>query len=74
MGLRRFTVGELWGPFPCEVDGCREKECFTILLTDEENKSLPMQSGPEAVAYIFKHNLGKAECSSCAAARDLGEE
>ena len=70
-----FTVGELWGPFPCEevVDGNKcGIDCFSLVLTDTEvnqmNTALPdevicgMARGPEAVRYIFKQKLGKALC------------
>jgi len=60
--MRNFTVSELWGPFPCEYPGCKNKECFSILLSSAENKQLPEQSGPEAVKYIFDNKLGIAIC------------
>jgi hypothetical protein len=66
---RYFTVGELWGPCPCLVDGCPSYLAWTIKLTAEENNKLPEQSGPEAVKYIFKHKLGIPMCESC-----LGKE
>lgn len=60
--MRYFTVGELWGPFTCDHPGCKKKT-FTIKLTDEENASLPYESGPEAITFIFTKKLGKAVCS-----------
>lgn len=60
---RLFTVGELWGPFPCEV--CELESTFTIKLSDDENNSLPEQFGPVAVRHIFDNKLGIAICSDC---------
>lgn len=62
---RYFTVSELWGPFPCENKGCDNSVAFTIKLTEEENKSLPEQHGPDAVRFIFKNKLGVAMCDEC---------
>ena len=59
---RIFTVSELWGPFPCEMEGCTNHEVFSILLTDEENAKLKESSGPEAVIQIFDEKLGLALC------------
>lgn len=61
--MRYFTFGELWGPFPCEHPGCTEKKVYTIRLTDEENDSLPEESGPNVAAFIFDNKLGVAVCS-----------
>jgi hypothetical protein len=60
--MRIFTISELWGPMACEEKGCRECECDSILLTDEENDQLPEKTGPAAVRYIFKNSLGDALC------------
>ena len=64
-GGRIFAVGELYGPMVCEhCDGdvmCRA-EAWSFLLTDEENKLLPEESGPKAVTFIFAEGLGVALC------------
>ena len=60
--MRYFTVSELWGPFACEHPGCTEQEAWTIKLTDEENASLPVESGPEAITFILLNKLGVALC------------
>ncbi|MCK4782154.1 MAG: hypothetical protein KAV87_00275 [Desulfobacteraceae bacterium] len=62
---RVFTVGDLWGPFPCEAEGCTEIECYSIFLTDDENNRLPVDHGPKAVVYIFDNKLGTALCDKC---------
>jgi len=60
--MRHFTVGELWGPLaPCRCGA--ESDC--IILTDAENASLPEPSGPEAVTFIFKNELGIDSCWKC---------
>jgi hypothetical protein len=59
--MRVFTVNEVWGPFPCDHPGCK-RDAFTLLLTDEEDQSLPEKTGPEAVRFIFKNKLGVATC------------
>lgn len=61
--MRVFTVGDLWGPLSCEHPGCK-KETHTLLLTDEENRSLPEQTGPKAVQHIFENKLGVATCDN----------
>ena len=60
--MRVFSVGELWGPLSCEMDGCPEKDAYNILLTDQENAMLPEESGPTAIAYIFSARLGYVLC------------
>ena len=64
---RYFTVGELFGPFPCEQEGCNHPIAWTIKLTAEENNSLPEQQGPYAVQYIFENKLGTSLCKICIA-------
>lgn len=60
--MRVFTVSESWGP----LKSCRcGQESWTIVLTDEENATLPEQSGPMAVAHILTHKLGVICCSKC---------
>ena len=64
--MRIFTVDELWGPYDCEIKGPNcEGEAWALILTDEENKSLPEQSGPAAVKHILDHRLGKVACDTC---------
>lgn len=60
--MRNFTVGDGWGPFPCEHPGCTKTEVYTIRLTDAESRSLPEDSGPRAAAFIFYNKLGVADC------------
>lgn len=62
--MRIFTFSEFWGPFLCESAGC-ENSAFAVILTDEENASLPEDSGPETAAFILKKSLGKAACDEC---------
>jgi len=71
MTIRYFKFSELYGPFPCEVDGCQAQGAFTIALTDKENKSLPEQAGPEAVKFIFDKKLGVAICDACIKKRPI---
>ncbi len=65
-GRRIFSVSELWGPMRCDLikkDGKKcKRECWSILLSRAENESLPTESGPDAVAFIFLNNLGVALC------------
>jgi hypothetical protein len=58
-GRRLFTVSELWGPLHCKQ--CR-REAWTIVLSPEDNASLPEQSGPQAVVFIFTNGLGTVFC------------
>lgn len=62
--MRIFTFGELWGPFPCEQALCK-KDAFAVVLSDEENRSLPEDSGPKAAAFILRKGIGKATCDEC---------
>jgi hypothetical protein len=68
--MRDFIVGELWWPIACEYPGCRG-DTDRIRLTDVENASLPEQSGPEAVDYIFDKHLGTALCDKHAKEDDM---
>ena len=64
-GRRIFTVSELYGPLPCEHkegDVKCEKEAFAILLSAEENASLPEDSGPVAVRHILRKGVGIVLC------------
>lgn len=63
--MRAFTFSEVWGPFKCETTLCTANHVFTTLLTEEEYKSLPEKSGPEAAHYILRNNLGIALCHKC---------
>lgn len=65
-GSRIFSVGELWGPMKCDVTKKNGRRCgresWSLLLTRQENESLPVESGPDAVTFIFRNNLGVALC------------
>jgi secreted PhoX family phosphatase len=61
--MRYFTVSEAFGPFKKCACG---NESWGTLLTDEENKRLPVESGSEAVLFIMRHRLGEDMCLSCA--------
>ena len=62
--MRIFTFSELWGPFPCEHPGC-ENDAFAVVLSDEENRSLPEAHGSRAAAFILRKKLGTAACDEC---------
>ncbi|HEY4490333.1 MAG TPA: hypothetical protein VJC12_03750 [Candidatus Paceibacterota bacterium] len=59
--MRIFTFSELYGPFPCEEKGC-DKESFAAVLTDDQNSSLPSQTGPEAARFILDNGIGVMLC------------
>ncbi len=61
--MRQFVVSELWGPLTCEV--CHKNEAYTIVLSNEENKTLPEKYGPIAVRFIFDKKLGVVKCNQC---------
>lgn len=63
-GPRHFTLGDEWGPAKCEMNDCGA-ETDTIVLSEDENRLLPVKSGPEAVSYILDNKLGRAMCSTC---------
>ena len=62
--MRIFSFSELHGPFTCESQQCKQisYDCF---LTDEENKTLPKQSGPTAAKYILENGIGIMLCENC---------
>ena len=62
--IRLFTVGELCGLMRCEMEGCHHWT-DTIVLTNEENDSLPEKYGPNAVKYIFDNHIGVVMCDGC---------
>lgn len=64
MGKRIFTFSELFGQFPCEMDGC-DNQASTVVLTEEENKSLPEEYGPKAARFILEKPLGRMVCDEC---------
>ena len=61
-----FTFSEIWGPFSCEArNGWKErcaKQCWAIMLSDEEAAQLPQDLGPDAASFILKNRLGIAVC------------
>lgn len=64
-GFRLFSFGELYGPFPCEKkvsEGKCQKDAWTAVLTKEEDKTLPQESGPEACQYILQNRVGTMLC------------
>ena len=70
--MRLFTVSEAWGPYDCEIKerGCTN-HAWTFVLSDEENESLPEETGPEAVKHILTKRLGKAACDPCLDSMEL---
>ena len=64
--MRLFTISELWGPCTCEKEIAPRvvcnKESWCIVLSDEENSTLPKQIGPEAIRFIFTSGMGIAMC------------
>jgi len=53
-----FSVGELFGPMHCEVDGCG-KECWSIWMTRAEYDALPEEN---RVGHVFTKSIGTALC------------
>ena len=62
--MRIFSFSEVYGPFPCEIDGCKEFT-FECALSDEENNALPEQSGAKAAMHIISKGVGKMICEGC---------
>jgi hypothetical protein len=62
--MRIFSFSETYGPFTCESPQCK-KISWDCLLTDEENKKLPEQTGPVAAKHILKNGIGKMLCEDC---------
>ena len=70
--MRIFSFSEAYGPFPCEAEvklvhetqRCK-KQAWDVLLTDEENKSLPEQTGAVAAKHILVKGVGKMLCEDC---------
>jgi hypothetical protein len=60
--MRLFTVGERWGPLPCEYPNCQRKDALTIVLSDEENNLLPEKTGSAAFRFILSNRLGLVAC------------
>jgi len=60
---RVFTYSELFGPFACEIEGCKETECYTIVLTEEEMKQVPKNvDRHEQAAWVIGVKIGCAMC------------
>ena len=58
-------MGELHGGsegMKCEHKSGCDNRSWTVFLTDEENKLLPEQSGPEAALFINQQKLGVVLC------------
>jgi hypothetical protein len=61
-----ITVGEIWGPLPCEQkdEGC-DKNSFAFILNKEERKKINKKFGSRMVRFILDNKLGKVICQRC---------
>ena len=59
-----YTIGELWGPYTCEV--CKSIEsAWVIKLTEEEHDKATKQTEVHPVNYMCSNKLGVAMCDKC---------
>ena len=62
--VKYYTVGELWGPYVCQV--CKtEESAWVIKLTEEEHSKATEQTDVHPVNYMCANKLGVSMCDKC---------
>jgi hypothetical protein len=56
-----FSYNEVFGPFTCEVSGCKN-EAWNIVISEEEETLIPNEDRFEQSCFVFNNNMGQAIC------------
>ncbi len=59
-----MSLGEMFGPQPCERPGCLGN-AWMIWMTREELEKAKGQEEMHPIAYVFKKRIGSALCDEC---------
>lgn len=60
-----MSLGEMFGPVPCEREDCR-KAAWMVWMKQEEYDRAKSQEDTHPISYVFGNKIGKALCDECA--------